>query len=170
MVFQEYPFRDLLVPWVVFHSKSNVCSSTPFSIFGPLIIFRNSITKTQILSKASLWIFHDTNHYKNNQNDKKQVNWSHLNINFISRLFFGPLMVIFQCHSIKKTLILNMNWHAYGMILMTVKTLETTDSRILRYHPSNYFSLHAAWVISNNQESIFDLIWRCFCQPTSPNL
>ena len=38
-------------------------------------------------------------------------------------------MVIFPCHGVMKTLILNMDilWHDQ---LMTVKTLETSDSRI----------------------------------------
>ena len=68
---------------VLFHSKSSVCSFTLCVIFGPLIFFRYSVTKTQILIIVSLCIFHDANQYKNNQNDQKQVNWSHLKVNFI---------------------------------------------------------------------------------------
>ena len=72
----------------MFQNKSSTCSFTFCAIFESLIIFRHSVTKTQILIKVSLCIFHDANHYKNNQNDQKQVNWNHLNINLI-------LMVIF---------------------------------------------------------------------------
>ena len=115
---------------VIFHSKSSVCSFSPCMTFEQLIIFRHSITKTQILSKVSLCIFHDANHYKNNQNDQKQVNWSHLNMISFNGDFFGSPKVIFPCHGITKTLILNMDWYACGMILMTVKTYETSDSRI----------------------------------------
>ena len=122
-----HPYFFGNIPWflmwftnplgVMFHNKSSVCSFTPCAIFQPLIIFCHSITKTQSLSKVPLCIFHDANHYKNNQNDHKQVNWSHSNhLNFIkSWFFFISDMVIFPCHSITKTLILNMDW--YSMLM-----------------------------------------------------
>ena len=40
-------------------SKSSACSSTPCAIFGPVIIFRHDVTKSHILNKVSLRIFHD---------------------------------------------------------------------------------------------------------------
>ena len=49
---------------VMFRSKRSVCSFNTCLIFRPLIIFRHSILQTQIMSKASLCIFHDANHYK----------------------------------------------------------------------------------------------------------
>ena len=39
-------------------------------------------------------------------------------------------MVIFPYHSVQKTLILNMDWYDYGMILITIKTLEIGGSKI----------------------------------------
>ena len=97
-----HPYFFGIIPWflkwftnplgVMFHNKSSVCSFTPCAIFQPLIIFCHSITKTQTLSKVPLCIFHDANHYKNNQNDHKQVNWSHSNhLNFIKSWFFLSL-------------------------------------------------------------------------------
>ena len=121
---------------VMFHSKSRACSFAPCAIIG-LLIFIHGIMKTQILSKVSLCIFHNANHYKNNQNDQKQVNWSHFeqNIYLVYSLIHRPIwtlissfLVIFLCYSVMKALILNMDWYAYGMILMTVKTLETVIS------------------------------------------
>ena len=84
--------------------RATKTKNLPVAPFGPLIIFRHRIPKTQILSKVSLRIFHDTNHYKNNQNDQKQVS------------YFGSLMVNFPFHRTMKTVILNMDWYAYEMI------------------------------------------------------
>ena len=47
---------------VMFHSESSVYSFTSCAIFVWLIIFRHSVTKTQILSKVSLWSFYDASH------------------------------------------------------------------------------------------------------------
>ena len=115
---------------VMFHSKSSICSFTNCMIFGPLIFFRHDVTKTQILSKVSLCNFHNANHYKSNWNDKKQVNWSHLNINFIEWWFFGSLDHFPISQHNENTDI----EYGNGMI----KHQWTHD---LGYHLSNYFSL-----------------------------
>ena len=127
-IYYTIPLPHLL--YNMFHNKRSVYSFTPCAIFGPLIIFRHGITKTQILIKVSVCIFHDLNHYKNNQNDQKQVNWSHLNISFIQWWFFLFMMVILPCHGVTKTLMLNMDRYVYGMILLTVKPLQISSSRI----------------------------------------
>ena len=57
-------------------------------IFGPLIIFHHSVTKTKTLSKVLLCISHDKMHFKNNQNDQKEVNWSPFEHQFYSMVIF----------------------------------------------------------------------------------
>ena len=113
---QVKPFKSLISrknQWspccLIFHHGAiktknlPVAPCSPCVIFGPLIISRHRILKT-LLSKVSFCIFHDTNHYKNNQNEQKQVS------------YFGSLMVNFPFHGTMKTLILNMDWYAHDMI------------------------------------------------------
>ena len=88
----------------MFHSKSSAYSFNPFAIFGPLIIFGQGVTKTLILSKVSLCIFHDANRCKNNQNNQKQVEplianpakWSNTLKQFAGKLLTNCLSVFYH--------------------------------------------------------------------------
>ena len=99
--------------------RATKTKNLPVAPFGPLIIFRHRIPKTQILSKVSLCIFLDTNHYKNNQNDQKQVS------------YFGsfdgqfPISLHNENTDLEHGLICLWNDQ-----LMAVTTSETSDSRI----------------------------------------
>ena len=54
---------------LLFHCNININVSSPKKSFC-----KYDFLKKSMITLLSLWIFPDANHYKNNQNDQKQVN------------------------------------------------------------------------------------------------
>ena len=109
-----------------------------------VIISCHNVMKTQILSKVSFCIFHDANHYKNNQNDQRQVSWSHLNSRILNSwnswilnsLSFFFLSQKLQCHS-HPLLLCSMGWNL----------LITSNQKVSLKNPDEYpkISCHMSW-------------------------
>ena len=120
MVFWEYSSCDLLVLW-------RLCFTAKTVSVAPLFLW-------WFLSKVSLCIFHNANHYKNNQNDeKKWIGAISFNGDFLNLWWSFPMSWCNNNTDNEHRLICLWHYH-----LMAVKTLETSDSRILGiYHLSN---------------------------------
>ena len=156
----------------IFHRKNSVCSFTCAS-FGPIIAFRHSQTKTQILSKVSFCMFHGANYNKNNQNYQKQVDWSHSDINVIGD-FLDLWWSFFHVTAYWK----HWYWTWTNMLMAWYlkhwKNIENQCFQDSRYHRSNYFLLlkifFAPCLRNFKQPGVhfwpnLETIWR-----TSPNL
>ena len=131
MVFWEHsPMQLFSLLGFMFYCKSSVCLSgfTPCVIFGPLIIFRHSAMKTQILRKVSL-------HLSLCKSLEKQSKWSETSDLEPFEHQFHLIVIFWFSDGHFPMLPHNKNTDIeHGLIclrhhqLMTVETLENNDS------------------------------------------